>query len=55
MTSVTTMAARVGFHTSLLPTLSLREGPSQLEENQFSVVADRSCQNSSGEYKGGEI
>lgn len=25
-----------------------------MEENQFSVVADRSCQNTSGEYKGGQ-
>lgn len=42
-TSVTTMAARVGFDKFLRHVLSLREGPSQLEENHSSIVVDRNC------------
>lgn len=46
MRSVTAMAARVGFGKSLLHMLSLREGPSQLEENHSSIVADKKCHKS---------
>lgn len=45
-----------GFDKALLLRLSLGEGPSQLEENPSSVVADRSCQkcrDTPGEYGGG--
>lgn len=57
MTIVTTMAVRVGSDDSLLHMLSLREDPSQLEENQSSVVADRHChesRGSPGEGRGGQ-
>lgn len=57
VTSVSTVATRVGFDKSLLDALSLRAGPSRPEENSPSVVAGRSCQKTreaSGEPRGGQ-